>query len=127
VGKIPELCPACSSSDWMITELTCRNCGNKVTVEAEPNLFSLLNPDDLNFITLFVQTKGNVKEMERELGISYWTIRRKLDEIVEFLNTPRAAVESPKAQRLAILERLRRGEITAQEAAALLESLKRGD
>lgn len=126
MGNIPEHCPSCQSN-LVITELSCPVCGTKVNGEYEPNIFSRLSPDDLNFITWFVQAKGNVKEMERTLGISYWTIRRKLDDIVEFLSKPEAPAEQRASRRIVILDRLKRGEITVQEAATLLEQIKRGE
>lgn len=126
MGKIPEHCPSCQNR-LVITELVCPVCGTEVTGQFEPNLFSRLSADDLNFVILFVQTKGNIKEMERELGISYWTIRRKLDEIVGFLFAAgEASDEDRSMRRLQVLNRLRDGDITVEEAAALLEDIKRG-
>ena len=122
--KIPEQCPSCEA-DMIITQLTCVQCGTQVSGRYEPNLFSRLSPTDLNFVVMFVQAKGNVKEMERELGISYWTIRRKLDEIVEQLGLLRAASDPQSERRIAILERLRAGEIDVDQAAELLEQIKR--
>ena len=87
--KIPEKCPSCESS-LFISQMTCSQCGTQVSGHYEPNIFSRLAPTDLNFVVMFVQARGNVKEMERELGISYWTIRRKLDEIVEQLQADMA-------------------------------------
>jgi hypothetical protein len=126
VGSIPEQCPSCQNQ-LVITQLTCAFCGTSVAGQFELNIFSRLSTDDLNFVLMFVRSKGNVKEMEREIGISYWTIRRKLDEIVEFLDQastqPRAG---RSAQRILILQQLRSGEISVEEAAALLENIKRG-
>lgn len=126
MGSIPEHCPSCQSH-LVITELSCPVCGTKVNGEYEPNIFSRLSPDDLNFITLFVQAKGNLKDMERSLGISYWTIRRKLDDIVEFLSKPETPVEPRTSRQMSVLDRLKRGEISVQEAAAMLEQIKRGE
>ncbi len=126
MGKIPDQCPACQSR-LVITELACPRCGVEVSGRFEPNVFSRLSGDDLNFVLMFVRTKGNIKEMEREIGISYWTIRRKLDEIVELLAAAgEAAQEDRNARRVAVLRQLRDGEITVHEAAALLDDIKRG-
>jgi hypothetical protein len=59
--------------------------------------------------------RGNIREAEKELGISYPTVCKRLDLVNDVLNNPRAAVD-----RGAILEQLERGEITAKEAAQLL-------
>jgi hypothetical protein len=122
--RIPEQCPSCGGR-LIVTELTCSACGAQVHGQFEPDLFSRLSPTDFDFVVLFVKSKGNVKEMERELGISYWTIRSKLGEIVETLGFGEQAEDDLSLRRRAVLERLRAGEIGVDEAAALLEELKR--
>ena len=96
----------------------------------EFDLFSQLSPNDFDFVVLFHKTKGNIKEMERELGISYWTIRSKLGEIVAQLGLeeeaePPESGEAIAARRQAILDQLSDGSIGVEEAAAQLERLKK--
>ena len=80
--KMPKKCPACGN-DLVVTHLTCPDCATEVEGGTYPlDLFNRLEPNDFDFIVLFVKSKGNIKEMERELGISYWTIRSKLNELV---------------------------------------------
>ncbi len=127
--KIPRRCPACDAS-LIVTRLTCPNCGTEVTGSFPPDLFSRLAPNDFEFVVLFVKSRGNVKEMERELGISYWTIRSRLNEIVERLGfeaqptsgSPDAVVAGD--QRQAILEQLNDGLLSFEEAEAQLKELK---
>jgi hypothetical protein len=126
--KLPRHCPACNTS-LMVTRLTCPNCGTEVTGSFPPDLFSRLAPNDFDFVVLFVKSRGNVKEMERELGISYWTIRSRLNEIVVQLGleSPAPADPAPSpaaARRQEILEQLNAGQLTVSEAAARLEELK---
>ena len=129
--KLPRHCPACNAS-LMVTRLTCPNCGTEVTGSFQPDLFSRLAPNDFDFVVLFVKSRGNVKEMERELGISYWTIRSRLNEIVVQLGlespapsaTAASAAETAAARRQQILEQLNAGQMTVSEAAARLEELK---
>ena len=130
--KLPRHCPACNAS-LMVTRLTCPNCGTEVTGSFPPDLFSRLAPNDFDFVVLFVKSRGNVKEMERELGISYWTIRSRLNEIVVQLGlespaSPASATGSAAAataaRRQQILEQLNAGLLTVSEAAARLEELK---
>jgi hypothetical protein len=120
--KIPKQCPACDAS-LIVTRLTCPQCGTEVTGSFPPDLFSRLPPNDFDFIVLFVKSKGNIKEMERELGISYWTIRSRLSEIVVQLGLETPA-EMVAARRQQILEQLNAGLLTVNEAAGLLEELK---
>jgi hypothetical protein len=125
--QLPRQCPACNTN-LVISRLTCPECGTEVTGMFSPDLFSRLSTTDFDFVVLFLKAKGNIKEMERELGISYWTIRSKLSEIVEALGleSVEAQPEDRSIRRQAILDRLNAGEITVQEAAAFLEELKLG-
>jgi hypothetical protein len=116
----------------MVTRLTCPTCGTEVSGSFPPDLFARLAPNDFDFLVMFVKSRGNVKEMERELGISYWTIRNRLNEIVVQLGLeapapPGAAApagETAAARRQQILEQLNAGLLTVSEAAARLEELK---
>jgi hypothetical protein len=124
--KMPRKCPACSNTLY-ISRLTCPKCGTEVTGNFPPDFLSSLSPNDFDFVVLFLKTKGNIKEMERELGISYWTIRSKLNEIVAGLgfepDTQDDVALSNRRQK--ILEKLNAGELTVQEAAVALEQLKK--
>jgi hypothetical protein len=73
----------------------------------------------------FVKNRGNVKEMERELGVSYWTIRSRLDEVItQFgFEYSDSSDSEPAYTRRGILEKLDRGEITVAEAGELLSRL----
>ena len=127
--KLLEKCPACSG-ELVVTQQTCVRCGTMVVGEFTPNIFSRLSPENLRFLELFVKNKGNVKEMEREIGISYWTIRNRLNEIVEALGfenkpvEPTVAEETLRQSRHDILARLNSGKIDVNEAATLLKQLK---
>ena len=126
VPKIPKHCPACNAS-LLVTRLTCPECGTEVTGSYTPDLFARLSPNDFDFVVLFLKTRGNVKEMERALGISYWTIRTRLNEIVVQLglDVPEPPAEGSDARRQSILEQLNAGLITVDEAAARLEELRK--
>ncbi|MBK7316489.1 DUF2089 domain-containing protein [Candidatus Villigracilis affinis] len=121
---IPQSCPSCSSP-LVVTQLNCTSCGTGVVGKFELSPFFRLSPDSLRFLEVFVRNRGNVKEMERETGESYWAIRRQLDEVI----TEMGFEESPKADDLStrrqeILARLSRGEINVQEATKLLAQIK---
>src|SRR5690554_2516880 len=127
--KILEECPTCGG-EVIATELRCTNCDTVVRSEYAPCLFCRLSPEDLAFVELFVMNRGNVKEMERELGISYWSIRGRLDEIVERIGNQELDPDEDEQSdsrpyqaqnwRRDILERLDRGEISVAEATNLL-------
>ena len=80
-----------------------------------------LNPDDQVFVTAFVRVHGSIKEMEQIFGVSYPTIKSRLNRIartLEFVDT------DPQPSSAEILDRLQRGEINTAEAIRELESLK---
>jgi hypothetical protein len=127
--KLPKKCPSCASS-LVITRLTCPACSTEVTGQFDPDFFGRLTSNDFDFVVLFIKSKGNIKEMERELGISYWTIRNRLNDIVEQLNAEAQEPSSPDVEDLSnrrekILEQLNSGLLSVEEATARLEELKR--
>ncbi|HEY6250702.1 MAG TPA: DUF2089 domain-containing protein [Candidatus Angelobacter sp.] len=80
-----------------------------------------LSQEDQVFITAFVRSHGSIKEMEQIFGVSYPTIKARLTRIangLKFIET------NPTPSRTEILERLERGEISAQDAIQALEALK---
>jgi hypothetical protein len=127
--KLLESCPACSG-ELIVTQQTCVRCGTSVVGAFQPTIFARLSPENLAFLELFIKNKGNVKEMERELGESYWTIRSRINEIIEELGLekknvePAATAVDVKEQRQIILNRLDQGEISVDEATELLKQLR---
>jgi hypothetical protein len=84
-----------------------------------------LTEDERNFVELFVVCRGNIKEVEKRLGISYPTVRNKLDSIVAKLehSIQKVDPETRKKRRRDILDSIRKGDISAEEGAALLEEI----
>jgi hypothetical protein len=123
--KILEQCPTCGDA-LVATELSCDNCETVIHGRYAPCPFCRLSPENLAFLELFVRNRGNVKDMERELvASSYWTIRNRLNEIVEEMDQQAPTHPLPpdadkSARRKDILERLNQGHITVSEAAELL-------
>lgn len=97
-----------------------RLAGKAIVIEGQFELPQLarLNMEDQVFITAFVRCHGSIKEMEQIFGISYPTVKSRLNRIaasLEFVDT------DPSPSKAEILDRLKRGEITAQEAIRELE------
>ncbi|HTW48044.1 MAG TPA: DUF2089 domain-containing protein [Acidobacteriaceae bacterium] len=120
-------------SDWQ--ELTRLTLGQPIVVErvrlverdiAIEGAFELpqlarLSAEDQIFVVAFLRSHGSIKEMEQVFGVSYPTIKARLTRIagsLEFVET------NPAPPRAEVLERLERGEITAEEAIRSLEGLK---
>lgn len=100
-----------------------RLAGKAIVIEGQFELPQLarLNLEDQVFITAFVRCHGSIKEMEQIFGISYPTVKSRLNRIaanLEFVDT------DPSPSKAEILDRLKRGEITAQEAIRELEAFE---
>lgn len=125
--KLIEQCPACGG-EMIVTQQSCTRCETVVLGRFKPDIFSRLSAESLNFIVVFVKNRGNIKEMERELGLSYWTIRNRLNEVIAELGfeteADDAAAVQTANQRQEILARLERGELQVEDATALLEQLR---
>lgn len=128
--KIIEKCPACQD-EVIVTRISCTRCECEVTGQFQPTTFNRLTPESLAFVETFVRLRGNIKEMERELGVPYSTIRNRLDDvIIELGFVPGAHIPPPKIEempstsRQEILKRLESGEITAEDAAEELGRVK---
>jgi len=119
------------SKDWLeLTQLTqgrpivverVRLADKDIAIEGSFELPQLarLDLDEQVFITAFVRSHGSIKEMERIFGVSYPTIKSRLTRIadsLEFVET------NPTPSKAEILERLERGEITAEEAIGQMEA-----
>lgn len=122
-----------ASTDWQ--ELTRLTQGRAIIVErvrlADPDIaiegsFELpqlarLSIEDQIFVTAFVRSHGSIKEMEQTFGVSYPTIKARLNRIaasLEFVDT------NPTPSQSEILDRLKQGKISAGEAVQELEALK---
>jgi len=124
MSSIPQKCPSCTSP-LQVTQLTCTSCGTGVVGSFELSPLLKLSGENLTFLENFVRNRGNVKEMARETGDSYWTIRRRLDEVVQEMGY---AADAPSQadladQRQEILGQLSRGEISVDEAKSQLTAL----
>lgn len=123
-NKLLGNCPVCGD-DMKITSLKCFTC--KTTINGNFNLdrFSNLTNDQLQFIEVFIKSRGNIKEVERELGISYPTVRNKLDEVIKALgyNIKESPEDDTAVKRKEILSALERGEINSEEAVKKLKKI----
>jgi hypothetical protein len=121
------------TNDWQeLTQLTggqpfvierVRLVGKNIAIEgawALPELARLSGEDQV-FVAAFLRSHGSIKEMEQVFGVSYPTVKARLNRIAERLEF---VDHGPLPSRAEVLERLHRGEITAEAAIAELEALK---
>ena len=135
-------CPICSG-ELAVTRLHCRSCGTTLEGDFSVGRFARLSREQFALLESFLRSKGNLKEMERELGISYPTVRARVDALLRALGlgddddastgefetgaagaveAAGAAVDAAAARRM-VLERLARREIDPATAAAELRAL----
>lgn len=117
--KLLSHCPVCSNKLKAI-KLRCNSCNTIIDNEFELSKFDYLNNDQLYFIETFIRCRGSIKEVERELGISYPTVRAKLDEVIESLGYS-TKENKVKRDTKDILESLNNGEISVDEAISKLK------
>jgi hypothetical protein len=138
--KLLEQCPSCGGP-LVITECKCADCQLQLRAEFWPGQFSALSEDQLTFIRVFLRARGNLSEVEKVMGVSYPTIRNKLDEVNQALDraetafasaqgthagAAQAGVEPAAEARQAILQQVVAGELSAIEALDKLQKLQGG-
>jgi len=121
MSNIPSKCPSCQQP-MVITQLSCTNCNTAIAGYYPLSPFAHLSEENLKFLENFIRYRGNVKEMEREIGQSYWTIRSKLDKLIDEMGLG-AQPQDLGEQRKLILRQLSDGEISVEEATKRLSEL----
>jgi hypothetical protein len=108
-----------------VSQLSCGYCSTKLEGEFALCKFCQLPDEQRAFLEVFVKCRGNIKDIEKELGISYPTVRNRLDAIIEALGyrVERPDNNESKAKKQEILDALERGEITTEEATKQLRAL----
>ncbi|OJV63277.1 MAG: hypothetical protein BGO41_11355 [Clostridiales bacterium 38-18] len=107
-------CPVCSSK-LKVVRLQCDQCKTGIDGNFTLDKFSYLSDEQKEFIEIFVKNRGNIKEIEKDLGISYPTVRRNLDQVIEALGYSVKPSEE-EVNKKDILEKLSTGELTSEEA-----------
>jgi hypothetical protein len=104
----PRDCPVCGDR-LSLTRLSCQACGTELSGEFESCEFCSLSPEDRQVLRVFLASRGNMKELERLLGVSYPTARGRFDALLARLGL--AAERPAPAPRVELLEQLAKGEI----------------
>ena len=129
--EVISTCPVCESQ-LHVTRLHCNTCGTTIDGEFSVGRFARLGRDQMLLLEAFLRSRGNLRELERELGVSYPTVRGRVETLIRALgladgaplppaNEPKPGEPQVDAEtRRTILERLSRREITAEQAAAAL-------
>lgn len=118
--KVPLRCPACDSG-MSITQLTCPSCDTRVEGAFALSPVVQLTSPQLQFVEVFLRCRGNIREVEKELGISYPTVRSRLDEIVQSLGYQPAPID--ETDHMDTIRQFELGTLTFDEA---LEKMRKG-
>ena len=109
----PLNCPVCNER-LALTRLTCPACDTELSGGFATCEFCVLSNEDRDVLRVFLASRGNMKELERHLGVSYPTARARFDALLGKLGIDRPA---PPTGRIDVLEALAAGDIDVDEAA----------
>lgn len=126
MARTPARCPVCSQ-ELEAVRLQCSACGTAVEGHFELCKYCRLDPEHLTFLEVFLKSRGNIKDVERELGISYPTVRNRLDAMLTALGyapEPAASQDEPPRKKREVLEALESGKISPEEAVRQLREQK---
>jgi hypothetical protein len=117
--NVPRSCPVCGGR-LALTRLSCPDCETELSGVFGSCDFCSLDADDREMLRVFLRSRGNTKELERHLGVSYPTARSRFDRLLARVGIE-AESEPEPADRLELLEALSRGDIDVGEALTRLE------
>ena len=115
--KLIGKCPVCSGKLY-ISELSCNDCDTKIRGEFEIPPFSRLDDSEREFLMLFLRSRGSLRDVQRQLTLSYPTVRNRWDALLAKMGivTARASQEEIND----VLDRLESGELSAEDAVNLI-------
>ncbi len=118
-------CPSCDGN-LTVARLQCADCAISIEGEFAPPALLKLTGAQIDFIEVFIKNRGVIRDVERELGVSYPTVRARLDEVIAALgysarSAPQVfASDDVSSRRRSVLADLKDGKITPDEALAAL-------
>lgn len=115
----PLNCPVCNEK-LALTRLTCPSCSTELSGGFSTCEFCVLSDEDRAVLRVFLASRGNMKELERHLGVSYPTARARFDSLLAKIGIDRPA--APVPSRMELMEQVARGEIDVDEALQRLET-----
>ncbi len=117
----PTECSVCHN-DMLVTRMVCRNCGTAVEGRFTLGPLFQLTPEQRHFVEIFIRCEGKLNRVQEELGLSYPTVRSRLEEAMRAMGYEVGEREEASDQRRQeILERLARKEISADRALELIQ------
>lgn len=120
--KRPDKCCTCGG-ELSITQLKCSTCHTEISGEFSGCRFCGLSPEMSDYLLVFLKCRGNIKEIEKELGVSYPTVRNYTDSLLLALGLSEKT-EEPPVNKSGVLRMLERKEITVAEATLMIRDLE---
>ena len=122
MNPVPTTCPVCQEV-LSVRRLHCRNCDTTIEGHFDLGRFSQLSHDQFSFIEAFVRCEGKLNRLEKELGMSYPTLRARLTEVIRAMgySVGPVPVLISDEERHRILDDLANGKISPEEAMNMLE------
>lgn len=120
--QLIQECPLCGNI-LKVKELYCPSCSTTIRGSFEPprSRIFYLPHKDLEFIELFVRLRGNIKEVEKAMGLSYPTVRGLLDTVIKRMGY-KVEHDIDKKKRMEIIEKLEKGELSAEQATNIIRT-----
>ena len=109
----PRKCPVCAS-ELALTRLSCDACHTELSGHFQACEFCSLTVEDRDLLRVFLSSRGNMKELERHLGVSYPTARGRFDAVLSRLGIEAPVPANPT--RVELMERVARGELSVDDA-----------
>jgi hypothetical protein len=116
----PLNCPVCNER-LAVTRLTCPSCDTELSGGFATCEFCVLTNEDRDVLRVFLASRGNMKELERHLGVSYPTARARFDALLSKIGIDRPA-PAASPSRVELMEQVARGDIDIDEALRRLDS-----
>jgi len=117
--KLIGKCPVCDG-ELYISELSCRECEVKIRGDFEIPFFARLDEKEREFLMLFLRSRGSLRDIQREMALSYPTVRHRLDALLAKMGV---VVPAPSKEEIdEVLDKLESGEVSVDEAVRLIRN-----
>lgn len=119
------ICPICKEK-LVITSLECKNCNTEYKGEFHFSKLASLNKEQAEFALIFIKNAGNIKAIEKELNISYPTVKKNLDDLISALGFNKVEIKEEKTfnNRKEVLQAIRNGELSLIEAEKIIKEME---
>lgn len=132
-NPVISICPVCAH-ELHVAKLECNHCDTTIEGKFTLSKFNYLETNKLYFIEIFIKNRGNIKAIEKELNISYPTVKKMLDDVIVHLGYKIDANDGQdikkdrdqmKFNRANILDQIEKGKMSVKEAVSVFKKLKK--